>query len=166
MPERILLLNASSEPLCTVTLRRAMVLLLGSKAMTVAARESDLHSSTRVLENPSVIQLKNYVHVPYKGGVPLTRKALLARDNHTCQYCFKRGTTIDHVQPKAKGGKHKWENVVIACMKCNSKKTDKLLSELGWKLPKEPVAPSPSEWLGSALLAIDATWEPFLAGLN
>ena len=43
---------------------------------------------------------------------------------------------MDHVIPKARGGKHVWSNVITSCKKCNHTKGNKLWEPL-WK-PEEP----------------------------
>lgn len=96
---------------------------------------------------PEVIRLNRYVKVPYKKKIPVTNKGVLKRDNHTCGYCGKKATTIDHIRPRSKGGKHTWLNVVAACVKCNSKKSDIQLSELGWTLNIKPFEPEGDSWL-------------------
>jgi 5-methylcytosine-specific restriction endonuclease McrA len=54
------------------------------------------------------------------------RRYILARDNFTCQYCLAPATTVDHVEPVSKGGEIlNPENLVAACVSCNSKKQDK-----------------------------------------
>ena len=56
-----------------------------------------------------------------------------------CRYCGVRSNlTIDHVRPTSKGGDWSWENLVTACVKCNGKKGDSTLKQLGWKLKKQP----------------------------
>jgi 5-methylcytosine-specific restriction endonuclease McrA len=141
---RTLLLNASYEPLTVVSWKRAVALILADRAEVVHEADESLSSATATMLRPSVIRLKKYVKVPYRDKVPLRRGAVLARDRYECQFthCDRRGTTIDHVHPRSKGGEHKWENVVAACQKCNSKKADKSLREMGWKLKREPVAPT------------------------
>ena len=81
-----------------------------------------------------MIRLANYVRVPYRGRVPLTRAGLMHRDRYRCAYCGGRAETIDHVVPRSRGGPHSWTNCVACCAKCNHRKADKLLSELGWRL--------------------------------
>ncbi|KAF1879679.1 hypothetical protein Lal_00033337 [Lupinus albus] len=72
----------------------------------------------------------------------LSRKNILFRDNSTCQYCSSReNLTVDHVVPIALGGEWKWENLVTACVKCNSKKGHKTLEEAKMRLIKVPKAP-------------------------
>ena len=72
----------------------------------------------------------------YQQGITLGK--LVARDGLTCYICGKTCDwndrrwgnlgpdypTIDHVVPLAKGGGHKWENVRVACARCNSDKRD------------------------------------------
>jgi 5-methylcytosine-specific restriction endonuclease McrA len=64
------------------------------------------------------------------------------RDNYTCQYCgATKHLTIDHVVPKSKGGGDTYFNLVVACSKCNIKKSDKFLEQTDMKLLKKPRAP-------------------------
>ncbi|NEQ69735.1 MAG: HNH endonuclease, partial [Symploca sp. SIO2D2] len=46
-----------------------------------------------------------------------------------------------HVIPRSKGGKHSWDNVVIACELCNSRKGDRTPKEAGMLLHTKPKAP-------------------------
>ena len=105
---RVLLLNVTYEPLTTVGLRRAVCLVLGGKAEVVHddAGGVILHAATVALVTPSVIRLSRYVRVPYRNRVPLTRAALMRRDNYKCAYCGRKAETIDHVIPRSRGGQH------------------------------------------------------------
>ena len=61
------------------------------------------------------------------------------RDHSSCQYCgSKSNLTIDHIIPKQKGGKDSWENLIIACSPCNSRKGNRTLVEANMKLMKVP----------------------------
>jgi 5-methylcytosine-specific restriction endonuclease McrA len=72
----------------------------------------------------------------------VSRREILRRDQYQCQYCgSKKHLTIDHIIPRCKGGKHSWENVVIACSACNSRKGDKTPEQVGMKLKSQPKAP-------------------------
>jgi 5-methylcytosine-specific restriction endonuclease McrA len=157
---RSLVLNASYEPLGVVSVRRALHLVLGGKASAVAASDVKIHSRSLVFDAPSVILLNQYHHIPRR-SVPLTRKTLLERDSYTCAYCRKYGDTIDHVLPRSRGGLNVWDNVVIACFRCNNKKSDSLLSELGWKLPFVPAAPPPNMAATISTLWKESSWEEF-----
>ena len=68
-------------------------------------------------------------YIKKKHHVRFSRSNLLIRDDFTCQYCEKKlnsfDLTVDHVIPRVKGGKTKWENIVCACYVCNSIKGHK-----------------------------------------
>ena len=162
---RVLLLNVTYEPLTTVGLRRAVCLVLGDKAEIVHndAGGRMLHSARVEVVTPSVIRLRRYVRIPQRNRVPLTRAALMRRDNYRCAYCGRHGETIDHVIPRSRGGQHAWENCVAACQMCNHRKADRLLSELGWTLPVAPAVPKGAHWrLIGAQFDGDPLWEVYL----
>ncbi len=143
MTDHALVLNASYEPLAVVSSHRAVALLLNDKATLLEAGEQQIRSASLSLSAPSVVLLTRYVRVPRR-RVQLTKRSLLARDKYTCAYCGKRGDTLDHVVPRSRGGVHAWTNLVAACVKCNNKKADHLLEEIGWKLTFEPFEPHAS----------------------
>jgi len=163
---RVLLLNVTYEPLTTVGLRRAVCLVLGEKAEVVHddAEGNLLRSTSVVLAVPSVIRLRRYVRVPYRSRVPLTRGALMRRDNYQCAYCGHRAETIDHVLPRSRGGTHTWENCVASCMRCNHSKADRLIEELGWTMRCVPAVPRGAHWrLIGAAYDGDPQWAAYLA---
>lgn len=162
---RVLLLNATFEPLAVVTAKRAVVLMLSGKAECVetAFTGAYFHSENLIVPAPSVMRLSRYVRVPYRRAVPMTRAGVLRRDGRRCAYCGKRADTIDHVVPRSRGGNHAWDNCVAACRACNSRKADKLLSELGWGLDVVPRPPDRAAG-GILVLAVEPlpAWEPWL----
>lgn len=143
----VLLLNATYEAIRVIPMKRAVVLVLQEKAEIVESTGENIRSAHISMPQPEVIRLKYYVKIPYKSRVPLSNRAVLNRDKYKCAYCGKKGNTVDHVHPKAKGGKHEWTNVVAACGKCNSKKADKTLQEMGWELSFKPEAPTAKTWI-------------------
>ncbi len=161
---RVLLLNATFEPLAVVTAKRAVVLMLAGKAECVeAALDSAFHSAHLTVPAPSVMRLSRYVRVPYRRAVPMTRAGVLRRDGRRCAYCGKRADTVDHVVPRSRGGQHSWDNCVAACRACNSRKADRLLDEIGWSLPFVPRPPNRAAG-GILVLAVEPlpAWEPWL----
>jgi 5-methylcytosine-specific restriction endonuclease McrA len=159
----VLLLNATYEPMHIVSLRRAVSLVLQERAHTVEASERMLHSPGLVIPEPSVIRLRNYVRVPYRARIPMTRAALMHRDRFRCAYCGAKADTVDHVVPRSRGGEHTWENCVAACSTCNHRKADKLLSELGWTLRLSPMPPKGQHWrLLCAVKELDPVWVRYL----
>ncbi|NLV79300.1 MAG: HNH endonuclease [Rhodococcus sp.] len=162
---RVLLLNATYEPLTALPARRAVVLMAGGKADTVHDDPAApvVHSAGWCLQLPSVIRLRTYVRVPYRARVPLTRAALMHRDGNRCAYCGSKAETIDHVVPRSRGGEHSWENCVACCATCNHRKADKLLSELGWTLRASLTPPKGRHWrLLATLDDLHPTWLAYL----
>ncbi|KOS53707.1 HNH endonuclease, partial [Rhodococcus rhodochrous] len=145
---RVLLLNATYEPLTALPARRAVVLMAGGKADTVHDDPLGplVRSAEWAVQIPWVIRLRTFVHVPYHARVPMTRAALMHRDRNRCAYCGAKAETIDHVVPRSRGGDHSWENCVACCASCNHRKADKLLSELGWTLRAALVPPKGRHW--------------------
>ena len=158
---RTLLLNATFQPLCVVSIRRAVVLVLKGKAEIVARDVAELHSARLNVPCPSVIRLVHFVRVPYRSRVPLSRRAVFARDEHRCQYCNRPAENIDHVIPRSRGGEHTWENVVASCRPCNSRKENRYLHETDLRLRRSPVAPH-SSWVVTSGGPIDPAWQPYL----
>ena len=134
-----------------VPARRAVVLVLKEKAEVVLSNGVIFRSERVVIEAPSVVRLRRFVHVPYRPHAPLTRRAVFARDAWVCQYCGSAAENLDHVVPRSRGGLHVWENVVAACRRCNTKKKDRTPAEAGFHLPasrSRPPTGSASPWAG------------------
>ena len=139
----VLLLNASFEPLRVIPLRRAIGLIIAGKVDVVVEGDGHLRSTSSSFPVPAVVRLRYMVRVPFRSTVPLSRRAVLARDNKRCQFshCERSASTIDHVVPRSRGGEHAWTNLVAACPTCNARKGDRLLHEIGWSVRRKPIAP-------------------------
>jgi len=162
---RVLLLNATYEPLQLVSERRAVVLVLAGRAEAVVTPENPAvcRSATISVDVPSIVRLHNVVRLPSRVRTPpLTRRAVLLRDNYRCAYCDAPGDTIDHIVPRSRGGRHEWTNVVAACRRHNIQKGDRFLHELGWALKIEPRIPEGLWWRWRHVHDPDPLWEPFL----
>lgn len=157
-----LVLNATYEPLCIVPLRRAIVLVLSGKAVVIEDSERRIHSARLNLPAPTVIRLARFVRVPYRRAAALTRRAVLERDGHRCVYCERGADTIDHVVPRSRGGRNEWTNVVAACARCNHRKGDKLLAELGWSLAIPPQAPPAAVSMLVGRSSREPVWDAYL----
>lgn len=136
---KVLVLNASYEPLNITSWRRAVVLLLKGKAEQLEHNGKFIYSDFPI---PSVIRLRNYVQLPYK-EIPLTRRHILERDRHTCQYCSSKAEqlTLDHIIPRSRGGVDSWDNLVTACVRCNVKKGNRTPKEAQMLLLCQPRRP-------------------------
>ncbi|MBM4434067.1 MAG: HNH endonuclease [Chloroflexi bacterium] len=161
----VLVLNSDYRPLNVCNVRRAVVLLEKQKAQTVELDGIVIRSERRSLRAPSVIRLSYHVKRP-RPVVKLTRREILARDDHQCQYCGKHGSdlTIDHVTPRHRGGQHTWENVVTACKACNHRKGGRTVSEAHMQLLRQPFRPpaTPSYLFSSYIRSGERTWLKFL----
>src|SRR4051794_36194691 len=154
---KALVLNATYEPLCVVSARRALLLVLKEKAEVLHATDRAFHSERAALPVPSVIRLTYFVKVPFRARAALSRRAVFARDDHRCQYCGAAAENIDHVIPRSRGGPHTWENVVAACRPCNARKEDRLVHEAGMALRKRPPAPRELTWIIVAVATASRT---------
>ena len=162
---RALLLNASFEPLCVVSARRAVVLVLKEKAEIVDRNGAEFRSERAVVPVPTVIRLVHFVRVPYRTRVPLSRRAVFARDGHRCQYCGRGRREPRPRRARARGAaRHTWENVVASCRSCNARKEDRLPHEAGLRLRRAPRAPHADLWLVATAGSLDPAWTPYLPG--
>jgi 5-methylcytosine-specific restriction endonuclease McrA len=163
--ERVLVLNATYEPINVCTVRRATVLVLKSKAEVLERGKGVLRSERLALDRPVVIRLITYVKVPRDAHRrKITRKAVLARDSWTCQYCgqHKPGLTVDHVIPRSRGGESVWENIVAACASCNRRKGNRLPREASMHPKRRPRPPGPLVFIRISSPRIPNTWERYL----
>ena len=133
-----LVLNASMAPLTLVPLSvipwTDSVKLVYTDNVSVVHYYDDwvVHSAHDEWRVPSVVVTKQYFN--FEKAVRFSKRNMWLRDLYTCQYCgntFPSGElTVDHVTPKAKGGKTTWTNVVSACFPCNQKKGDRFIKPL------------------------------------
>lgn len=157
---RALVLNATDAPLAVVPARRAVVLVLKEKAEVVLSNGAMFRSEHITIDAPSVVRLRRFVRLPYRPHAPLTRRAVFVRDAWSCQYCGQSAENLDHVVPRSRGGLHVWENVVAACRRCNAKKMDRTPTEAGFRLLRQPFAPT--DGLRLTLGQIDPGWDTYL----
>ena len=142
MNQDVLVLNSDYEPLNICNMRRAMNLVFLGKVDVLHEDSAVLHTVTREYRSPSVVRLKNHIKRPHP-QLRLSRRSILARDNYTCQYCGHAGhdLTVDHVIPRRMGGPTSWDNLVCCCKRCNTRKGDKTLAQIGFVLPQLPRKP-------------------------
>src|SRR5215210_7597930 len=118
---RVLLLNQTYEPLGTVGVARAVVMVWKS---TVTVEEWD---GARVLRTPhaefrvpSVIRRRTYINVRRRReAAGMKRLRIYMRDKFRCQYCGEKKVTaeltLDHILPRSRGGDSSPVNIVTAC---------------------------------------------------
>lgn len=147
-----LVLNASFEPLSTVSLRRAVVLVMQDKAVVEQAHPGlRIRAASVEVPVPQVIRLSRYVRVPFRRWAPWSRRGVLVRDQYRCAYCGRRATTVDHVVPRSHGGGDTWLNTVASCAEDNHRKADRTPEQAGMRLLRRPFEPTPADALLAAL---------------
>jgi 5-methylcytosine-specific restriction endonuclease McrA len=165
-----LVLNADFNPLGVAPLStinwKEAVKLMWLEQVDVLEYYKDwyVHSPSMTLQVPSVVVSRTYVKS--SRSVKFNKNNLCIRDEHTCQYCLnpygKSQLTMDHVLPRSKGGKTTWNNIVMACTRCNTLKGNKDKM----KPAKEPQRPSMGEIVGkarrSAIAIPNENWIPYI----
>lgn len=141
----VLVFSQSYLPICRVNIKRAIALLIAGKAEALdftTHLAATVRSPSLILSVPVYIRLTFNAHERVWKLPRVTRREVLRRDRHCCQYCGNtKQLTLDHVIPRSKGGKHTWNNVVTACKACNNHKGDRTLQQAGMKLRTQPSAP-------------------------
>ncbi|MDF5733997.1 MAG: HNH endonuclease [Rhizonema sp. PD38] len=145
LEQSVVVFSQNYLPLCRVNIKRAIVLLVTNRAepldLTIESGWQ-VHSPSLVLYVPRHIRLKITSIERIWKVPPVNRREVLRRDRHSCQYCGStKHLTLDHVIPRSRGGQHSWDNVVAACERCNSRKSDRTPQEAGMQLRNQPKAP-------------------------
>lgn len=169
MSDSVLVLNSSYVPVFVTSFKHSMRLLFRGKAEIISVEDGTyvnynlktwadasylkreleegryrfIETENSVIGIPKVIRLLKSARVPTE--VRLTRKNIFLRDDYTCQYCGTRhlvqDLNLDHVNPKSKGGRSIWENLVCSCIRCNAHKRDRTPKEADMHLLKQPTKP-------------------------
>ena len=165
-----LLLNTSGQPISsfpvsTINWQRAVKLFFLDK-VTVLEWYDDwrISSPTTTMQVPATVMIKQFQKIDH--NVCFNRHNLAIRDEYRCGYCGQEHNfpdlTIDHVIPRSKGGKSRWDNVVTCCKRCNHNKADKLTPKPIHK-PYEPdYWRLASKWRNSPIKIKDPKWEKYL----
>jgi len=174
---KVLVIDSTYNPVSIIPWKRAFTMIFAGIAQALVDKnvrppevveysaDGAVVGVHRNIPVPAVIQLGTMVP-RWRQRVRFCRKnVIVGRDRCVCQYCGVRFTTeelnLDHVVPRAQGGKTTWENVVASCVPCNNAKRDRTPGEAGMKLLRKPVKPAsiievsvrmdmrsvPAEWL-------------------
>jgi 5-methylcytosine-specific restriction endonuclease McrA len=153
--ETVILLNAGYEFMGLVSWQRALVLLFNGKVEVVKESEKVVRTVSRTYRVPAVIKLVKFIRSIYRREVPFSRKNVLIRDSHRCQYCGREfqpnELTMDHIVPKVQGGDNEWTNVVACCRVCNVKKGGLTPRQAGMRLVRQPFKPTIMEFINMYL---------------
>ena len=159
----VLVLNQNYQPLNICNVKRALGLILLEKAESTVDGQELINSATKSFNIPIVIRLMSYIHKPIHTR-KISRQGILFRDKNTCQYCgiSPESLTLDHILPKSRGGKHTWENVVAACIKCNHKKAGLTPQEAEMKLNNKAKKPNIDSHYVIKGKTVIKEWKPFI----
>ncbi|MFZ1730696.1 MAG: HNH endonuclease [Bacteroidota bacterium] len=160
----MLVLNQSYEPLTVCSVQKAVILCFLHKAdIVIEHPQRKIRTVNTSFPFPSVIRLSNYKRIPFR-GIMLSRKNILRRDGHRCQYCGGTSAplTVDHIIPRARGGPDTWENLVTACLPCNNRKRDHSPERAGMTLSSIPHRPSRVSFIAQSVHHVDELWKPYL----
>lgn len=159
-----LLLNATFEPMKVISWQRAIVLLVLGKAEMVEAYDEVVRGRNHELQLPSVVRLRRYARQDRR--VKFSRTNVYRRDGFACQYCGAQPgvglLTLDHVLPRAQGGRTEWTNIVTACTACNAAKADRTPTQARMALKRPPVKPAHMSAVAPAEVSHDR-WRDYLA---
>ena len=154
---KVVVLNATLEPIGVASLQRAVAFVLKERAQIVLAADETLRSNSLEMPVPRVVVFNEYVAIPHSrlyDRMPWSRRGVLDRDRRTCAYCGGKGDTIDHIRPVSRGGASDWLNTITACVQCNGSKGDRYPREAGMTLQFEPRVVWRREVM---MLAVEAT---------
>ena len=179
-----LVLNRTWTPINVTPVRRAICLAFVDLARIVDVESYELfsfegwvkrgptngnviHGVSVAFDAPEVVLVKHYDKVP-GGGVVFSRRNLYRRDHFTCQYCHARPgseeLTVDHITPRSRGGHTTWENCVLACVACNTRKGNRTPEDAGLTLRIKPKKPAWSPLYGFARQSKrPSSWDAFLS---
>jgi len=122
----VVLLNYDYTYLNIVSIRKALSYFRKGKAIIEKASEKVIHTVSESFPIPLVMKMTYFVKHVHTRKISWSKRNVLIRDNHKCVYCGveaeRKGMGVDHIIPKAQGGKNTWENTVASCTTCNNTK--------------------------------------------
>jgi len=141
-----LVLNSYRMPVQAVSWRKAFTMIVSGRAEVMEEYENRIvRTAYETFHIPAVIRLLKSAVGFFRRGPRFNRTNIYLRDKGACQYCglkvSKSEFQIEHVVPRAKGGRTVWENVVVACEPCNQRKQDKTPAQARMRLLSKPVRP-------------------------
>lgn len=142
----VIVANSALEPMRQVSWQDAAIMLVRGVAMNLDGSEiiTVVHSEKlEIPVNRIIYTVDCGVFIPGRTSLeaPASRGAILKRDKNRCGYCGEKGTTIDHIIPKSRGGLNVYGNLVGCCVSCNSKKGNLTPQEAGMELIITPTNP-------------------------
>lgn len=144
-----ILLNGDYSVLGLIDWKKAMGMLFAHKIKVLKYSRHKIRTVGRTYLVPAVAVLIKVVRIVYRNQIPFSRRNVLIRDQFTCAYCGLRypRLTVDHIIPRARGGRSDFDNCVACCRACNIKKGARLPREAGMVLRRRPWQPTIAEFM-------------------
>lgn len=181
----VLVLNRSWMAVNIATVRRALTLLYQGAARAVHPQDYSLYDFDNWCELSAARKDGRYIVTPsmsirvpevillsgfngfVRHEVRFSRRNIFERDKNTCQYCGKRfakaDLTLDHVVPRSCGGIDSWDNLVLACVRCNVRKANRTPDQANMPLIRRPAKPAWLPKFGARVpLSELSSWQRFL----
>lgn len=157
-PYQTLVLNADCRPLSTwplslIPAQDAIHALYRDRVNVIETWDAVFRSPSTEIKIPKVVALRNYVKI--SASPKFCRRSILLRDRFRCQYCGRQfpsnELTFDHFIPRAHGGTTIWENILTACIDCNTAKSNSHAHAAKVKPRSYPRRPTTAELLRAGL---------------
>jgi len=163
---RILVLNRLWQPVNIVGVERAFSLLLQDHAQVIYTGDESfrmMDSAAWLAHSEEETPADNEAFIQ----TVRTRDNLFERDDYRCQYCGNHYDPVhlnmDHVIPRDRGGRTSWENIVTSCIKCNSRKANRLPHQAKMQLIRKPERPRWRPFVSSLIgQSYDSDWDHFI----
>ena len=141
----VLFLDVDWRPMRVDAWTRAITdLFLGKVEVIEYSRDRTIKGVDREYPMPVVVRVLRRFRRD-RVVIKFSRINIYTRDRFTCQYCGVRflaeDLTFDHVVPRAAGGRTSWDNIVTACVPCNSSKANRTPREARMALLRRPAKP-------------------------
>lgn len=163
----VLFLDNDWQPLRVEPWTRAITdLFLGKIEVIEYSRDRAIKGIGRDYPMPAVVRLLRRFRRD-RQAIRFSRLNIYTRDRFTCQYCgvqlLAEDLTFDHVVPRAAGGRTAWDNIVTACVPCNSRKGSRTPQQASMTLLRKPVKP---RYLPTVTVKMDGRhvpqeWRPY-----
>lgn len=144
----VIVLNLDYTFMNLVSMEKAFSYISRGKVTVEKESEKVLTSDTRKYIVPKIVRFTYIVKELYTRKVPWSKRNVCIRDHYKCAYCgvVKKKMTVDHVIPKAQGGKNAFTNAVCSCFECNNKKGNRTPRESGMYPSHNMVQPTIMEF--------------------
>ena len=163
----VLFLDNDWQPLRVEPWTRAITdLFLGKIEVIEYSRDRAIKGIGRDYPMPAVVRLLRRFRRD-RQAIRFSRLNIYTRDRFTCQYCgvqlLAEDLTFDHVVPRAAGGRTAWDNIVTACVPCNSRKANRTPQQASMTLLRKPAKP---RYLPTVTVKMDGRhvpqeWRPY-----